>query len=112
MIRLDPPAAVSGHRANLCAWCFHLLELDGRHAAAATGRAQGGATRSAHRPDDDALRYSDEFDDPAKLLAVLTKLGLEGIVGHKSGKNLGWIKVKSQAWREANRERWELFQVK
>ena len=48
--------------------------------------------------DDDALRYSDEFDDPAKLLAVITKMGLEGIVsklGHqpyKSGKNVGWVK--------------------
>ena len=66
--------------------------------------------------DDDALRYSDEFDDPAKLLAVVTKMGLEGIVsklGHqpyKSGKNVGWIKVKTAVWREANKDRWELFQ--
>lgn len=43
-------------------------------------------------------------------------MGLEGIVsklGHqpyKSGKNVGWVKVKSQAWRKANRERWELFE--
>jgi hypothetical protein len=40
----------------------------------------------------------------------------EGIVsklGHqpcRSGKNPGWVKVKCRAWREANRDRWGLFQ--
>lgn len=37
--------------------------------------------------DDDALRYSEEFDDPAKLLAVVTEMGLEGIVS-KLGHHL------------------------
>ena len=31
---------------------------------------------------------------------------------YKSGRNLGWVKVKTQAWREANRDRGEMFQPK
>ena len=47
---------------------------------------------------------------------VATKQGLEGIVSKKatqqyvSGKNVGWIKVKTATWREANRNRYEMFQ--
>jgi bifunctional non-homologous end joining protein LigD len=66
--------------------------------------------------DDHVLRYSDEFSDAAKLLAVAEKNGLEGVVSklsnqpYRSGENLGWIKVKCAAWREANRDGGELFQ--
>ncbi len=112
----DFNALMDGQRDNLCAWCFDLLELDGRDMRLLPLVERKAALRDLLiAADDDALRYSDEFDDPAKLLAVVTKMGLEGIVsklGHqpyKSGKNVGWVKVKSQAWREANRERWELF---
>ena len=65
--------------------------------------------------DDDTLRYSDEFEDAEKLLAVAEKMGLEVIVSKKadqpylSGKNPGWIKVKTSAWRAANKDRFELF---
>ena len=64
----------------------------------------------------DLLRFSEAFDDAEKLLAAALELGLEGIVSKKrdqpyrSGKNLGWIKVKTAAWREANRDRWEMFE--
>jgi hypothetical protein len=27
-----------------------------------------------------------------------------------AGNNSGWIKVKTRAWREANRERYKLFE--
>jgi hypothetical protein len=49
------------------------------------------------------MRYSDEVDDPEKLLAVATKMGLEGIVsklGHhpyKSGKNEGQDRDRGQS---------------
>jgi ATP-dependent DNA ligase len=42
-------------------------------------------------------------------------MGLEGIVSkrreqpYRSGPNSGWIKVKTATWREANRDRGELF---
>jgi ATP-dependent DNA ligase len=68
------------------------------------------------KADDHVLRYSDAFANAEKLLAVATKQGLEGIVSKKSnqryvpGKNPGWIKVKTTTWREANTDRWELFQ--
>jgi bifunctional non-homologous end joining protein LigD len=64
----------------------------------------------------DLLRFSETFDDPERLLAAAVNLGLEGIVSKKrdqpyvSGKNVGWIKVKMAAWREANRDRWEIFE--
>ena len=66
--------------------------------------------------DGDLLRFSEAFDDAEKLLAAALELGLEGIVSKKrdqpyrSGKNVGWVKVKTAAWREANRDRWEMFE--
>ena len=60
--------------------------------------------------DQDLLRLSKAFDDPMKLLEAAVKFGLEGIVSkrreqpYRSGPNSGWIKVKSAAWREANRD--------
>jgi ATP-dependent DNA ligase len=41
---------------------------------------------------------------------------LEGIVSkrrnapYRSGKQCDWIKVKCETWRDANRERWRLFE--
>ena len=41
---------------------------------------------------------------------------LEGIVSKRkasrycSGECRDWIKVKTEAWREANRERWRMFE--
>jgi hypothetical protein len=29
---------------------------------------------------------------------------------YRSGKNRGWIKIKTATWREANRERCKLFE--
>lgn len=66
--------------------------------------------------DDDRLRYSEEFSHPVKLLATAEKMGLEGTVSkrrdapYRSGTQKDWVKVKSKAWREANQDRWELFQ--
>jgi len=43
-------------------------------------------------------------------------MGLEGVVSerrhtpYRSGTSCGWIKTKIQAWREANKERWRLFE--
>jgi bifunctional non-homologous end joining protein LigD len=65
--------------------------------------------------DADLLRFSEAFDDAEKLLAAALELGLGGIVSKKrdqpypSGKNVGWVKVKTAAWRDANRDGWELF---
>ena len=66
--------------------------------------------------DGDLLRFSEAFDDAEKLLAAALELGLEGIVSkrrerpYRSGPNSGWVKVKTAAWREANRDRREMFE--
>jgi bifunctional non-homologous end joining protein LigD len=56
------------------------------------------------------------FDDGAKLLEAAERHGLEGIVSKRarspygSGPSRDWVKVKTAAWRAANRERWRLFE--
>jgi bifunctional non-homologous end joining protein LigD len=63
--------------------------------------------------DDDRLRYSEEFSDPARLLSVAEKMGLEGVVSkrkdrpYRSGNRSDWVKVKTPSWREANKNRFE-----
>jgi ATP-dependent DNA ligase len=50
------------------------------------------------------------------LLKAAEWHGLEGIVSKRqaspyvSGPSRDWVKVKTTAWREANRERWRLFE--
>jgi bifunctional non-homologous end joining protein LigD len=62
------------------------------------------------------LRYSESFEDGQALLKAATRLGLEGVVSKKrgyayrSGRCHEWVKVKSAEWRDANRERWKLFE--
>jgi bifunctional non-homologous end joining protein LigD len=63
------------------------------------------------------LLYSESFSDPDLLLLECRKRGLEGIVSKKkdapyrSGK-CDWIKVKCAEWREANKDRGDLFQAR
>jgi bifunctional non-homologous end joining protein LigD len=62
------------------------------------------------------LHHSESFGDGDRLLTECSKRGFEGIVckhrdsAYQSGKQTTWIKVKCQAWREANRERHKLFE--
>ena len=108
---------MAGSVHGYCAWCFDLLSVGGgdvRREPLEERRARlEGLLAGA---DADLLRFSEAFDDAEKLLAAALELGLEGIVSKKrdqpyrSGKNLGWVKVKTAAWREANRDLWEMFQ--
>jgi ATP-dependent DNA ligase len=56
------------------------------------------------------------FADGQALLQVAERHKLEGVVNerrdapYRSGSCRGWRKVKTVAWREANRERWRLFE--
>jgi bifunctional non-homologous end joining protein LigD len=98
-----------------CVWAFDLLFLDG-----ADLRDQPLIGRKAllkrllHKANDDWLRLSETFNDGAKLLAGCERMGLEGIVSKKrdapyrSGKG-DWIKVKCEKWRDANKDRGDLF---
>ena len=114
--RPDFRALVGGQKHSRVAWCFDLLEIDGRDMRAfplLTRRVRLAALLK--KASNELLRMSDTFPDPMKLLAALDERQLEGIVSKRSdqpyvsGKNRGWIKVKCQAWREANRNRGELF---
>jgi ATP-dependent DNA ligase len=82
----------------------------------ALGKRRQMLNRVIGRGKSGTLRFSHEFDDPLALLAACEKQGLEGIVSrlrddcYRSGTNGGWITVKTATWREANRERYELFE--
>jgi ATP-dependent DNA ligase len=60
--------------------------------------------------------FSSAFDDPHRLLVACEERRLEGIVSkrvdapYRSGNASDWIKLKSAGWREANKERWRLFE--
>ena len=98
---------MSGAKHGLCAWCFDLMALEGRDL-----RSRPLLERRIHlrhllaKTDDERLLYSEEFDDPDQLLAAASRASLEGIVSkladqpYRSGKNPGWIKVKTATWRE------------
>ena len=112
----DFHALTTGNSHGCCAWCFDLMMVDGkdvRHEPLEERRSRLEALLAAG--DQDLLRLSESFDDPVKLLEAAVKLGLEGIVSkrreqsYRSGPNSGWVKVKTAAWREANRDRWEMF---
>jgi bifunctional non-homologous end joining protein LigD len=59
---------------------------------------------------------SESFDDGLELLEAPDRMRLEGIVSkrrdapYRSGKQCSWVKVKCATWREANKERWRLFE--
>ena len=62
------------------------------------------------------VRYSESFEDGQALLKAATRLQLEGVVSKKrgsvyrSGRCHEWVKIKSTEWRDANRDRWKLFE--
>jgi ATP-dependent DNA ligase len=72
--------------------------------------------RSRRSAAEGTLRFSDDFADPEKLLEAADRMLLEGIVSkradqpYRSGKNPGWVKVKTKAWHAANGDRSRLFQ--
>jgi bifunctional non-homologous end joining protein LigD len=101
----------------VCVYAFDLLELDGddlRDEPLKKRRARLKALLSRARGN--LLRFSDSFPDAGVLLAECARLGLEGIAykrkdaPYRSGARLGWIKVKTEEWKAANRHRAKLFE--
>jgi bifunctional non-homologous end joining protein LigD len=68
------------------------------------------------RSDIPCLHLVETFDDGAKLLDSAERMLLEGIVSkrrnsvYRSGECRDWVKIKTESWRAANRERWRLFE--
>ena len=110
-------ALMARSKHGLCAWCFDIMQLDGEDLRPLPLTERRGVLqdllRSKHAS---TLRFSEEFLDPIVLLSAAEGMGLKGVISklrnhpYKSGANRGWVKVKTAAWREANRDRWELFQ--
>lgn len=98
-------------RANneLCVWAFDLMRIDEIDLRVKPlWERKRELQRLIIEADEHTLRFSDDFDDAIKLLQVAEKWGLEGVVSkkldqpYKSGRNLGWIKVKTSTWRATN----------
>ena len=123
LVACDPEGApnfyalMGGAKHGCCAYCFDLLELEGCSLLATPmDERRYLLRRLMKRADRDTLRLSEAFDDPLALLVACEKHGLEGIVSklrgdrYRSGKNPGWVKVKTATWRAANRDRYKLFE--
>jgi bifunctional non-homologous end joining protein LigD len=102
---------------DIAVWAFDLLFHDGRDVRElALVERKDLLMVLVIGAGDSRLRLSDGFDDGAELLAAAERMGLEGVVSkrcdapYRSGSQCGWIKTKTRAWREANKDRWQLFE--
>jgi bifunctional non-homologous end joining protein LigD len=105
--------------ADLSFYAFDLLHLNGVDWKAKPLRERRERLADLqHGADVPQFYLPDAFEDGAKLLASCERIGLEGIVSKRvdrpymSGSTMDWRKVKCQAWCEANRDRWEMFEKK
>ena len=111
-------ALLRGRTEELCVWCFDLLRLNGRDLRSLPLEQRKARLGSllAKTIRDARLRLSHTFDDGEQLLYAASRQGLEGVVSKRrkapyvAGGASGWIKVKTAEWREANRERYKLFE--
>jgi bifunctional non-homologous end joining protein LigD len=107
----------SAEATELHLWVFDVLALNGtdlrpRPLMKRKDRLHGLLARF----DCPAVRTSEVFEDGSKLLEAAERHELEGVVSkrkaapYRSGECRDWVKVKTVSWREANRERWRLFE--
>jgi bifunctional non-homologous end joining protein LigD len=110
-------ALLHGRTRGACVYAFDLMEWRGRdirEQPLVQRRAQLEAVLK--RGSSRLIRFSESFPDAGVLLAECARRGLEGIVSkrkdapYRSGMRSGWIKVKTQAWKDANRYRAKLFE--
>ena len=116
------PAAITARptrvTARLIYYAFDLLYLDGYdlRGASLVGRKQLLEALLDNARGLQLIRYVEHLDaDASVVLEHVCKLGLEGIVSkradalYRSGKRPEWVKTKCPAWREANKDRFELM---
>ncbi|MBZ9868403.1 DNA ligase D [Mesorhizobium sp. CA15] len=97
-------ADLSARRADrFVYYVFDLMRLDGRdlRPEPLVERKQALAELLGQQPDHSALRFSDHFHEPGKvMLQHVCRMGLEGVVSkradapYRSGRGLSWIKSK------------------
>ncbi len=103
------------NQAPIAVWIFDLLAINGVDIRPASLEQRRAMLAASFGDLPARFRYSEIFDDPVSLLRAAHQFQLEGIVSKKlaspyrSGRTLGWLKIKTDAWREANRQRWEFF---
>jgi bifunctional non-homologous end joining protein LigD len=102
--------------SDMMLWLFDLLMLNGRDLREQPlHKRQARLHGLVHDLDCPAVLASESFDDGEALMRSAEKYGLEGVVSkrreslYRSGPCKDWLKVKTAAWREANKERWRLF---
>lgn len=107
----------SAKPSQLHIWAFDLLALNSKDLRRWSLEARQGRLQAlVSRFDCPVLLHSEAFNDGQSLLRVAEKHSLEGVVSkrrsapYRSGRCRGWRKVKTVSWREANRERWRLFE--
>jgi bifunctional non-homologous end joining protein LigD len=112
-------AAFGNQGRELVVYAFDLLHLNGQdlRPQQLIERRQF-LERLLKRAKVPSLHLVDAFDDGQKLLEAAEQHSLEGVVSkrrdapYRSGECRDWMKVKTVAWRQANRERWRLFERK
>ncbi|MBZ9989614.1 DNA ligase D [Mesorhizobium sp. BH1-1-5] len=97
-------ADLSARRADrFVYYVFDLMRLDGQdlRREPLVERKQALAELLGKQPEDSALRFSDHFHEPGKvMLQHVCRMGLEGVVSkradapYRSGRGLSWIKSK------------------
>ncbi|CDX63185.1 DNA ligase D [Mesorhizobium plurifarium] len=97
-------ADLSARRADrMIYYVFDLMRLDGEdlRREPLVERKQALAELLGEQPEDSALRFSDHFHEPGKvMLQHVCRMGLEGVVSkradapYRSGRGLTWIKSK------------------
>jgi bifunctional non-homologous end joining protein LigD len=101
---------------DLVLWAFDLMHHNGNDLRAI--HLEDRKRRLAHlieRARIAQLLHSETFEDGGRLLEECGARGLEGVVAkhragiYRAGRSTGWIKIKCATWKEANRNRGELF---
>jgi bifunctional non-homologous end joining protein LigD len=112
----DFGALLRGDPDYICVWCFDLLSINDKDLRPLPYRERKARLESlVNRSGDDHIRYSEHFDNAASLLQACSRMKLEGVVSKRadssytSGPSKDWIKVKTAQWREANKDRGDLF---
>lgn len=107
----------AGKADTVCLWCFDLLAINGERLTEKPLALRRGVLNDLiNAGDDHSVQFSCDFPDPLKLLEAANRMGLEGIVSkrkesaYRSGPTRDWLKIKTAAWRAANRDRWDMFE--
>jgi bifunctional non-homologous end joining protein LigD len=102
---------------DLLLWGFDLMHLNGTDLRiVALDDRKRRLWHLIERSAIDRLLLSEAFTDGERLFAECAKRSLEGVVAkhggsvYRSGRSTSWVKVKCQAWREANPDRHDLFE--